>query len=169
MNATAWTKVQRLVVKLDDTRVFYATLKPLLIRPHLKFLIDRTIDSHEAIAEELVRQIDAAGGRRLRRGGGALATVRATIERWIANSNVDIEFACVKRIAHHESHVAKRFREALDVARARPHDLHRELCQLERTLFRMESLIREMEMPPLAASRQPATIIHFSGHQRSRR
>lgn len=168
MNPRECAIVQRLIVDLDDTRLIYATLGPLLIRPHLKFLVERMTESHAAIAEDLVWQMDAIGARTPRRGGGALAKLRAGAESWMAITNVDIELGCLKRIAGHEGRVTRRFHEILENVKGLHQNLHRELCQLERAVFRVDSLMREMNTPSFQATRKPAVAPLQSMHEEPR-
>jgi hypothetical protein len=168
MNATERKLVQRLIADLDDTRLVYATLAPLLIRPHLKFLAERMANSHAVIACHLASQLDRTGGLTARRGATAWVRFRARVERWIAIANIDVEFGCLECIARHEAGLIRRFREALGSVRNLHEDLQRELSQLERMLFRIESLMHEMEMPLSAAPRHRAAVIPLSAHERSR-
>lgn len=162
MNSTECTRVQGLIADLDDTRLLYATLAPLLIRPHLKFLIEKVANSHATIAYHLAWQMDRAGGLTAHRGASLLARLNARLERWIALTNIDVELGCLKRIARHEARLTQRFREALGSIRDLHQNLHRELGQLERTLFRIESLVHEMEMPASAPPQRRAAIIPLS-------
>lgn len=170
MNASESAIVQKLIADLDDTRLLHTELAPLLIRPHLKFLVERMADAHAAIADDLALQVEQVGGLRVRRGANGLARLRVRIERWIAVTNADIELGCLKCIARHESRVAQRLRHALEHVRPLHQHLHRELCQLERSLFRIESLMREMETPSLAAvprRRPDASPLPTHGRSRS--
>lgn len=168
MNSRECAVVQRLIAELDDTRLLYAKLRPLLIRPRLKFLVERITQSHAAIAEDLALHMDRSGGLTARRSGRALATLRAHVESWMAIINLDIEVGCLKRIARHETRVTQRFRETLDEVKGLHQNLHRELRQLERAVFRIEGLMREMEMPALGGSQRPATITTLATHERPR-
>lgn len=167
MNSRECFIVQKLITDLDDTRLLYLKLRPLLIRPHLKFLVARMTESHAAIADDLVGQMARVGGLTARRGAGALAGLRAKIESWMAIVNLDIEVGCLKRIARHEARVTQRFRETLGHVKGLQQSLHRELNQLERACLRIEALMREMEMPPLAVQRRPAVVTHLSTHESS--
>ncbi|MGH8216260.1 MAG: hypothetical protein ACREPZ_11285 [Rhodanobacteraceae bacterium] len=151
MNSNECAIVQRLIADLDNTRLLHVTLAPLLIRPHLKFLVERMAEVHATIADDLVSQMDPTGAAGPHRGARRMARVRARIERWIAITNLDIELGCLKCIARHETRVTQRLRHAMDNVRALHPNLHREVGQLERTLFRIDSLMREMEMPSLPA------------------
>lgn len=168
MNATECKLLQRLIAELDDTRLVYATLAPLLIRPHLKFLVERMANSHAVIASRLALQMDRTGGLTARNGATARARFRARVERWIAIANVDVELGCLKRIARHEAGVIQRFGAALGSVRDLHENLRRELSQLERMQFRIVSLMHEMEMPLPAAPRQRAAALPWSTHGRSR-
>lgn len=168
MNSTESARVQGLIAELDDTRLVYATLAPLLIRPHLKFLVEKVASSHATIAYHLAWQMDRTGGLTARRGASLLARLNARLERWIAVTNVDVELGCLKRIVRHETRVTQRFREALGSIKDLHQDLHRELGQLERTLFRMESLTHEMEMPASTPPRRRAAVIPLSTQERYR-
>ena len=170
MNAAERAVAQKLIADLDNTRLLHATLAPLLIRPHLKFLVERMLGAHATIVDDLVRQVEGAGAPPAPRGASRIARIHARIERWIALTNLDIEVGCLKRIARHETLIAQRLRHALESVRPLPQNLHRELSQLERSLFRIESLMREMEMPPLAAAmpRRRADFIPLPNHGRRR-
>lgn len=159
--------VQKLITDLDDTRLVYATLAPLLIRPHLKFLVERVANSHATIAYHLAWQMDRGGGRTARRGPTAMARFGARLERWMALTNIDVELGCLKRIARHEARVTERFRETLGGVKGLNENLHRELGQLERMLFRIGSFIHEMETPTSAARRH-AAVIPLSTRERYR-
>lgn len=169
MNSSECAIVQKLISDLDDTRLLYMKLRPLLIRPHLKFLVARITASHAAIADELVGQMDRAGGLTARRGGGILAGIRTKVGSWVAIANLDIEVGCLKCVARHEARVTRRFRETLEHVKGLNQNLHRELCELERACLRIETLMREMEMPSLAVSRRPAPTTRLSTHQGPRR
>ncbi|MGH8233411.1 MAG: hypothetical protein ACREPU_04355 [Rhodanobacteraceae bacterium] len=166
MNSKECAIVQKLISELDDTRVHYANLAPLLIRPHLKFLVERLTKSHVAIAEDLAGQMDLAGGVTARRGGSIMVKLRARIECLLTMANVDIDLGCLKHIAHHEVRVTRRFRETLDGVLGLHQNLHRELCQLERAVFRIEALMREMETPELTINHDAATVTSHLIHGR---
>lgn len=165
MNSTDRVVVLRLIADLDDTRLLYTRLAPLLIRPHLKFLVEGMATSHGAIADHLAAQVDPPGAAR---GAGMLGRVRVGVERWIAITNLDIELGCLKCVARHEARVARRLREALESIRSLPQGLHRELSRLERSLFRIESLMREMERPMAAMPRPRAAVMRFPNEERFR-
>lgn len=161
--------VQKLIADLDNTRLVYATLAPLLIRPHLKFLVERVANSHSTIAYHLAWQMGHDGGPTAHRGANVTARFRARLERWIAAANIDVELGCLRRIARHEARVTERFRETLGSVNGLNENLHRELGQLERMLFRIGSFIREMEVPVSAASRRRrAAVIPLSTQERYR-
>lgn len=168
MNSRECAIVQRLIADLDSTHLLYTRLAPLLTRPHLKFLVDRMAASHSAIADDLALHMESEGARRASRGAGTLAGLRTRLERWTAVTNLDIELGCLKCVARHEARVVQRLRDALDDVRCLRPTLRRELSQLERSLFRIESLIREMETPLAAAPPRRATIVPFSPHGRPR-
>jgi hypothetical protein len=170
MNAAERAVVRRLVADLDNTRLLHATLAPLLIRPHLKFLIERLAHAHAIIADDLVHQMGGTRSTPPGRGASRFARMRVGIERWIAITNVDIELGCLKCIARHEGRVTQRLRRALENIRPLQQTLNRELGQLERLRLRIESLMHEMEMPPLAAAmpRHHADAIPLPGHARHR-
>jgi len=161
--------VRKLIADLDNTRLVYATLAPLLIRPHLKFLVERVANSHATIAYHLAWQMERGGGRQVPRGADAMARFGARLERWLAVANIDVELGCLKRIARHEARVTERFRETLGSVKGLDESLQRELGRLERLLFRMGSFIHEMEMPMSAAPRRRAAVIPVpTAHGRSR-
>lgn len=164
MNSKECAALQRLISDLDDTRVLYEKLAPLLIRPHLRFLVERIAKAHAAIADGLARQMDLTGGLKARRAGGAMATARAHVVGWIALANADVELGCLKRIVREEDLVIRLFRGALDGIRDLHQSLHRELRELERTVFRIDSLAREMETSS-NAPRPPATSMHVSNEK----
>ena len=164
MNSRECAIVQKLITDLDDTRLVYAKLAPLLIRPHLKFLVQRISDSHAAIAEDLAWQMDRTGGLTARRSSGAFAKLRVMAESWVTIANLDIELGCLKHIARHEARVIQRFRETLDGVQGLHQNLHRELCQIERAAFRIEALMQEMLSPALSVARIPVTVGHHSLH-----
>lgn len=167
MDSRECTLVQRLIGDLDGTRHLYATLAPLLIRPHLKFLVERMATSHATIAYHLSWQMDRSGGRTARRGANVRARLEARVERWIAVANLDVELACLKRIARHEARVTQRFRETLGSIKGLHENLQRELGELERTLSRIGSLMHEMETPVREAPRRRAATVSFPGQRRS--
>lgn len=160
--------IQKLITDLDNTGTVYAALAPLLSRPHLKFLVERIANSHATIACHLAGEMDRGGGRAVSRGANALAGFGARLERWIAVTNIDVDLGCLKRIARHEARVTKRFRETLGSIKRLDENLHRDLGQLERMLFRIGSFIQEMEMPVSAASRRRAAAISLPTHERYR-
>lgn len=168
MNSAECARVQDLIADLDNTRLVYATLAPLLIRPHLKFLVEKVTNSHATIAYHLAWQMDRTGGVTARRGATLLARLGARLERWIAITNVDVELGCLKRIARREARVTQRFREALGSIKHLDQNLHHELGQLERTLFRIESLMHEMEMPRTATPQRRTAAISLSPQERYR-
>ena len=170
MNAAERAVVRKLVADLDNTRLLHTTLAPLLIRPHLKFLIERMARAHATIADDLIRQMGGTGAAARERGASGFARMRVRIERWIAITNLDIELGCLKCIARHEGRVTQRLRRALENVRPLQQSLHRELGQLERLRLRIESLMHEMEMPPLAAAmpRHRADAIPVPSHGRHR-
>ena len=149
MNSRKYTVLQKLVTDLDDTRLLYTEFGPLLIRPHLKYLVERITLSHDAIAQDLARQMDMLGSERPHRGGSALGRLRAHLETWLAFTSVDIDLGCLRHIVRHETRVAQCFRATLDEVEGLPESLNRELCHLEHVMFRIESMVQEMEMPAL--------------------
>lgn len=164
MNSRECAVLQRLISDLDDTRVLYGKLVPLFIRPHLRFLVERIARAHAAIANDLVRQMGLTGGLKARRGGGAVAAVHAHVAGWIALANADVELGCLKRVVRREDRIIRLFRGALDDVKDLHQSLHRELRELERTVFRIDSLAREMETPS-NAPRPPATPMHVSNEK----
>lgn len=168
MDPRECTLVQKLVAELDDARLVHATLMPLLVRPHLKFLVEKLVNSHATIAYRLAWQVDRAGGRTVRREARLLARLGARVERWIAVTDVDVELGCLKRIVRHEAGVTQRFRETLGSVRGLDENLHRELGELERTRLRIESLLHEMQTSVSAATRRDAAVLPLSTQERYR-
>lgn len=168
MNATECSTIQRLVSDLDDTRVLYAKLEPLLIRPHLTYLVERITQSHDAIADDLAAQMERTGGVTARRGRHTWSKARAWLESWLAVTHVDVEVGCLKHIARHETRIIQRFHCALNEVKGLHQNLHRELRQLERALCRIESLMQELETPAFSAGRsQTPSVVPISIHERT--
>lgn len=144
--------IQGLIIELDDTRLLYARLMPLLIQPHLKFLVLRLMDVHVAVADALASHVVGAGESAPRRGGGLLAGFRARIERWRILGNMNLEGRCLKRMVGREASVMHLLRRTLLPAEELQRRLYSELLKLERTVFQLESMLREMALAtPLGA------------------
>ena len=159
MNSRKCAILQKLVTDLDDTCLLYTELEPLLVHPLLKYLIERITLSHDAIAQDLARQMDTRGNQTPHRGGSALGTLRAHLETWLAFTSVDIDLGCLRNILRHETRVAQCFRATLDEVEGLPESLNRELCHLEHVMFRIESMVQEMEMPALILAHTVTVIV----------
>lgn len=158
MNAEQCAIVQRLISDLDDTHFLYLKFKPLLSHTHVRFLVSQMIDLHATIADELARQMRLTGGLAARRGVGALARLRARAACWwMAFGSTDSEMSCLERIVRREDRVAQEFQAAMAQVSDLNRNLHDQLLALERTGYRIESLIRLMQAPSPDAS-QPAAI-----------
>lgn len=145
MNAEECATVQRLISKLDDSRLFYRALSPRLRDGHARFLVSRLIDLNATAADDLARQMLLTGGLAATRGGRILTRIRACAARWVVMASADRDVACLKRIARHGDRVMRRFQVVI----ARVRDLHpghhRQLLALERARFRIESLASATE------------------------
>lgn len=169
MNAEQCAIVQRLISDLDDTHFLYLRLKPLLSHAHVRFLVSQMIDLHATIADDLARQMRLTGGLLARRGAGAWIRLRARAACWLALAGVDSEMSCLEIIVRHEDRVAQKFQAAV----ARVSDLHRnlqdQLLALERTGYRIESLMRLMAESSPDASQPAAVVARIPERRRLRR
>ena len=161
MNAEQCAIVQRLISDLDDTHFLYLKFKPLLSHTHVRFLVSQMIDLHATIADELARQMRLTGGLAARRGVGALARLRARAACWwMAFGSTDSEMSCLERIVRREDRAAQKFQAAMAQVSDLNRNLHDQLLALERTGYRIESLIRLMQAPSPGES-QPAAIAAY--------
>lgn len=159
MNAEECATVQRLISKLDHSRLFYRTLKRQLRHAHARFLVSRLIDLNSAAADDLARQMLLTGGLAATRGGGALMRLRARAAYWMTMTSVDRDAACLKHLARHGDRAMQRFQAVI----ARVKDLHprlqQQLLALERAHFRIESLAKDIETWPATDDAYPARIV----------
>lgn len=158
MNSMECAILQKLVSGLDDTRLLYTELGPLLIHPHLKYLVDRITLSHDAIAADLAQHMDTLGSQTPHRGGNALGKLRAHLETWLAFTSVDIDLSCLRQILRNETRLVQCFHADLDDVEGLPNSLHRGLCHLEYVMFQIELRIQEMETPTLAFAHSATTV-----------
>jgi len=169
MNAEQCAIVQRLISDLDDTHFLYLRFKPLLSHAHVRFLVSQMIDLHSAIADDLARQMRLTGGLAARRNVGALARFCARAVCWMALGSADSEMTCLKQIVRREDRVAQKFQAAMVQVDDLHRNLHDQLLALERTGYRIESLVRLMDASSPDAS-QPATVVaHMPERGRPRR
>jgi hypothetical protein len=157
MNAEQCAIVQRLISDLDDTHFLYLRFKPLLSHTHVRFLVSQMIDLHAAIADDLARQMRLTGGLAARRGAGAWAQLRARAACWMAFGSTDSEMSCMERIVRHEDRLAQQFQTVMAQVSDLPRNLQDPLLALERSGYRIESLVRLMQASSPDAS-QPAAI-----------
>lgn len=169
MNAEQCAIVQRLISDLDDTHFLYLRFKPLLSHAHVRFLVSQMIDLHSAIADDLARQMQLTGGLAARRGVGALARLRARAACWIALGTLDSEMACLTRIVRREDQVAQKFQAVMAQVSDLHRNLHDQLLALERTGYRIESLVRLMEATSQDASHPAAVAAQMPERGRLRR
>lgn len=159
MNAEECATVQRLISKLDDSRLFYRALTPRLRDGHARFLVSRLIDLNATAADDLARQTLLTGGLTASRGGRGLTRIQACAACWMVMASADRDAACLKRIARHGDRVMQRFQAVM----ARVKDLHqghhRQLLALERARFRIESLASEIGTWRLMDDASPMRIV----------
>ncbi len=147
MNAEQCAIVQRLISDLDDIHFLYLRFKPLLSHAHARILVSQMIDLHSAIADDLARQMRLTGGLAARRGMGAWARLRARAACWMAIGSADCEMICLNRIVRRGDRVAQRFQAVMAQVSDLPKNLQDQLLALERTGYRIESMVRLMEAP----------------------
>lgn len=169
MNAEQCAIVQRLISDLDDTHFLYLRFKPLLSHAHVRFLVSQMIDLHSAIADDLARQMQLTGGLATRRGVGALARLRARAACWMALVSVDSEMACLKRIIRREDRLAQKLQAAMAQVCDLHRNLHDQVLALERTEYRIESLVHLMETTSQDASHPAAVAAQMPERGRLRR
>lgn len=159
MNAEECAIVQRLISKLDDSRLFHRALTPHLRDAHARFLVSRLIDLNAAAADGLAQQMLLTGGVIATRGGRTLMQIRACAARWMVLASADRDIACLKRIARH----GDRAMQGSQAVMARVRDLrqghHRQLLTLERARFRIESLVDETGTWCLTNDTSPAHMV----------
>lgn len=160
MNAEQCAVVQKLISHLDDTHFLYLRFKPRLSHAHVRFLVSQMIDLHAAIADDLARQMRLTGGLGARRGVGAWARLRARAACWMVFGSTDSEMSCLERIVRREDRLAQEFQTVMAQVGDLHRNLHDQLLALERTAYRIESLIRLMEESSPDAS-QPAAITAY--------
>jgi len=169
MNAEQCAIVQKLISELDDTQFLYLKFKPLLGHAHVRFLVSQMIDLHAAIAGNLARQMRLTGGLLARRGAGGWARLRARAMCWLALAGVDSEMSCLECIVRREDRVAQRFQAVVAQVSDLPRNLHEQLLALERSGYRIESLMRVMEESSPGASQPAAVVAHMPERRRLRR
>jgi len=159
MNAEECATVQRLISKLDHSRLFYWMLGRHLRHAHARFLVSRMIDLNAAAADDLARQMLLTGGLAASRGGGALVRLRNWAVCLMTMASVDRDAACLKHLARHGDLAMQRFQAVI----ARVKDLHprlqHQLLALERAHFRIESLAKDIETWPATDDAYPARIV----------
>lgn len=169
MNARDCAIVQKLIANLDDSRLLYLTLKPLLDDSHARFLVSRMIDLHSATADDLAQQVRSRAGIQARRGGSVWVRLRAQAAWLIAMAGAGREAACLKRIARHEDRVTQRFQLVMARVRDLHPNLQRQLLTLERTGFRIELLAREQQTASQEAPYTAMVTANLTARDRSRR
>lgn len=167
MNAEECKVIQGLVSDLDNTRFIYATLEPLLSRPHLRFLVSRIIDSHVAIADDMAQQVMTSGGVTLHRIRGIWVKVAAWFEAWFAAAHVDVDLRCLERIARRETCLVTTYYMALEDVKGMPKRFRNELSGLQRMLFRIEWLVHAAESGTAGPRRgQARKVVRIARHER---
>jgi hypothetical protein len=161
MNAEQCAIVQRLISDLDDTQFLYLKFKPLLSHAHVRFLVSQMIDLHSAIADDLARQMRLTGGLLARRGAGTWARLRARAACWLALAGAgDSEMSCLECIVRREDRLAQVFQTVMARVGDLPRNLQDQVLALERTGYRIESLLRMLETPSPDVP-QPAPIAAY--------
>lgn len=140
MNAERCAMVQNLISNLDDSRIMYLALKPLLGNPHARSLLSQVISLHSATAGDLARQMRLTGGVQAHRGGSIWGRLGAQAARLAAIASTDCETACLKRVARHEDRVTQRFQATIAHVQDLHPRLHCQLLTLERIYPRIELL-----------------------------
>ncbi|HET9818753.1 MAG TPA: hypothetical protein VFP92_06270 [Rhodanobacteraceae bacterium] len=161
MNAEQCAIVQRLISHLDDTHFLYLRFKPLLSHAHVRFLVSQITDLHAAIADDLARQMRLTGGLAARRGAGTWARLRARAACWwMAFGSTDSEMSYLARIVRREDRLAREFQTMMAQVGDLHRNLHDQLLALERSGYRIESLLGLMEGSSSNAS-QPVPIAAY--------
>ena len=158
MNSREWDILQKLVSDLDDTRLLYMEFGPLLVGARLIYLVELIALLHEEIAEDLARQMSAAGRRTPHRGESASGKLHRYLEPLLVITGVNVDLSCLNAVARHETRVVQRFVMTLDEVEGLPQGLYREQRHLAHALSRIESLMQEMEASASTFARNARTM-----------
>ncbi|GEM_PF-6438407 len=141
--------LRQLIVELDDTRACFTAMSRRLPLSYLRYLLEETGRTHQAIAEDLMQRMRMEGAPPPRTGT-LLGRLRARWARHFAPADADIELGYLFRLEREEGRVVRHFEQAADRLPALRQRLRRHLLQLERCLMRIERLIQEAQSNQLA-------------------
>ena len=181
MDQKNYAILQRLIVELDDTRELYLGLGRMLTSPHAKYVVERIVLLHCAIAEDLIEHALVTGAQRVRRGS-MLGKLYARCGAWWTTTGAAVELSCLLHIERREAKVVGLFCAAAEHAPGLQQRLHRHLVDLEYvsarvacTLDGMDSLSYQVRLlaagagyghPRLATSRVPNQPLALELRQR---
>lgn len=156
MDQKSHAKLQRLIIELDDTRNLYSAMGRMLITPRSKYVVERIVLAHCAIAEDLVEHALLTGAPRVRRGS-ALGKFYAQCGAWWTTVGANVELSCLLQIERREAWIVQRFCAAAGHAPGLQQRLHRHLHELEYVSAQLACTLEEMDarshhVPLLAAS-----------------
>lgn len=112
-NATA--TLQKLIKVLDETSVFYLSMARRTTSSQFRFQLQRVVQTHQWIADDLVEQLVKAGGTP-KRGGSLWGSLRALQSNWLMRASRDIELAYAIQAGRREAGVLRCFDVAIEDA-----------------------------------------------------
>lgn len=122
--------LQRLIIELDDTRELCLAMGRMVISPHSKYVVQRIVLVHCAIAEDLVEHALTLGAQKVRRGS-MLGKLRARYNAWWTTAGAEAELSCLLHIERREARAVELFCAAVEHAPGLQQRLHRHLDELE--------------------------------------
>lgn len=143
MNHKNRTMLQRLVIELDDSRNLYLDLACMLLSAHAKYLVQRIVLAHCAIAEELADHMHAISSQVVRRDG-MLGKLRARYGAWRANAGANVELGCLSQIERREKRILERFVTTAKQASGMQQRFYRHLDELEFLVAQVASALDEV-------------------------
>ena len=143
MNHKNRTMLQRLVIELDDSRNLYLDLACMPLSTHAKYLVQRIVLAHCAIAEDLADQMHAISSQVVRRDG-VLGKLRARYGAWRANAGANVELGCLSQIERYERRILERFVTTAKHASEMQQRLYRHLDELEFLSAQVASALDEV-------------------------
>lgn len=139
--------LQRLIIELDDTGNLYSNLSRMLLSPHLKHVVEQTVLTHQAIAEDLATHLYMMDAKTVSRDG-RLGKLRARYGAWRMAAGADVEMGCLRQIERCEAQLVEHFFATTEYAPGLQRRLYRHLGELERISAQIASTLDEMGTHP---------------------
>ncbi|MEO8746332.1 MAG: hypothetical protein ABI379_01525 [Rhodanobacter sp.] len=122
--------LQRLIIELDDTGSLYSAMGRMLTSPRPKYVVQRIVLAHCAIADDLVEHALMLGAQRVRRGS-MLGRLHARCGAWWTTTGADVELGCLLHVERREARIVTLFCAAAEHAPGLQQRLHHHLGELQ--------------------------------------